>query len=63
MTAVAGLLVLVSYTLHFVPAALSSDRWSKTRPKRAMRVVLSYSWVAFVVAVVLVWLASLLFNF
>ncbi|MFP5252671.1 MAG: hypothetical protein ACLGH4_02620 [Actinomycetes bacterium] len=63
LAAVAGILVLVSYVLRFVPTALTSDRWSKTRLGRAMRRVLSYSWAVFLVVVVLAWLASVLFKF
>jgi hypothetical protein len=59
VAAVAGMLVLVSYGLRFVPAVLQRERWFSTRPRRAVRSTLRYAWAGFLGAVFLAWVVSL----
>ena len=55
----AGLLLLTSYVLRFVPASLADEHWNTSRSRRATRAVLKYAWVAFFVLAVCAWLVSL----
>ena len=55
----AGLLLLTSYVLRFVPASLADEHWDTSRSRRATRAVLKYAWVAFFVLAVCAWLVSL----
>ncbi len=57
--AVAGLLVLVSYLLRFFPAALHGEDWSRTRPRRALRLLLKCAWGVFLGCALLAWVAGL----
>ena len=41
-----GLIHVASYVLKFFPRVLQHERWSRTWPRRAVRAVLKYAWVA-----------------
>lgn len=57
-----ALLLFASYVLRFFPAALQGDRWSGSRPRRALRSVLRWSWGLFLVAAVLAALVGLIIE-
>ena len=55
---IAGALVATSYLLRFHPSVLA-DQWCfKSTPRRALRLVLAYSWLAFLAVVVVAWMAT-----
>ena len=49
VAAVAGAMVWVSYVLRSHPAWIAGDRWTRTRPRRALRAVLAHAWAVFLV--------------
>jgi hypothetical protein len=55
-------LVLTSYALRFFPVALQAERWSRSRPRRALRLALKYAWGLFLGAALVAWAASLLVD-
>ncbi|MEO6472582.1 MAG: hypothetical protein ABIR57_11530 [Aeromicrobium sp.] len=57
VTAVAGILLLVSYVLRFRQTALDDDRWSRSRPRRTARALLKYAYGTFEAVVLLALLA------
>jgi hypothetical protein len=60
----AGVLVWVSYFLHFRPALIAGEGWTRTRmrPRRAMRAVLAHAWAVFFAVAGLAWLVNLAFG-
>jgi hypothetical protein len=46
-TVAAGVLVWVSYFLHFLPNLLAAEHWTATPARRAMRAVLAHAWWVF----------------
>lgn len=62
VSAVAGVLVWVSYFLHFHPGAIAGERWTRTRPRRALRALLAKAYVVFLAVAVLAWIINLAFT-
>lgn len=57
----AGLLLLVSYILRFIPAAFQGERWSRM-PGRALRLALRSAWGVFLGAAVVACVVSLIVD-
>lgn len=62
VAAAAGALVLTSYALRFFPVVFLAERWSRTRPRRALRLALKYAWGLALGAALVAGAASLLVD-